>query len=91
MKNTGAQEIYLVELKPRAVKDLKGLPKLEAKTIVERVKNLEQGLVGDIKKLTSFTPEYRMRVGNYRILFEVEENKIIVYRIKHRREAYTKN
>jgi hypothetical protein len=54
MKSTGAQEIYLVELKPRAVKDLKGLPTLEAKTIVERVKNLEQGLVRDIKKLTSF-------------------------------------
>lgn len=89
-KNTGDQKVYLIELKPRAVKDLKGLPKPEAKIIIERVKSLEQGLVGDIKKLTNFTPEYRMRVRNYRVLFEVEANKIVIYRIKHRREAYTK-
>jgi mRNA interferase RelE/StbE len=77
--------VYLVELKPRAIKDLQGLPKPEAKKIVEKIKNLEQDLVGDIKKLTNFTPEYRMRVGNYRmLLFEIEENKIIIYRVRHR-------
>jgi len=39
--------------------------------------------------LTNFTPEYRLRVGQYRILFEVEnDNEVVVYRIVHRREAY---
>jgi len=80
--------VYLVELKPRAIKDLQGLPQPEAKKIVEKIRNLEQGLVGDIKKLTNFTPEHRMKVGNYRVLFEIEENKIIIYRIRHRKEAY---
>ncbi|MGH8593600.1 MAG: type II toxin-antitoxin system RelE family toxin [Gammaproteobacteria bacterium] len=72
--------MYLVELKPRAIKDLQGLQTPEAKKIVEKITNLEQGLAGDIKKLTNFTPEYRMRVGNYRVLFEIEENKIVIYR-----------
>jgi mRNA interferase RelE/StbE len=45
-------------------------------------------LAGDFKKLTNFTPEYRLRVGDYRVLFEVEEHKIIVYRIIHRKDAY---
>ena len=49
---------------------------------------LEKGLIGDIKRLTNFTPEYRMRIGDYRVLFEVEKEKIIIYRIKHRKEAY---
>lgn len=80
--------MYQIELKPRAIKDLKGIAKPEARKIIEKVMGLGQGLIGDIKRLTNFTPEYRMRVGNYRVLFEVEEGKIVVYRVKHRNEAY---
>ena len=49
---------------------------------------LENGLKGDIKKLTDHWPEYRLRMGNWRALFEIEGDKIVVYRIRHRREAY---
>jgi mRNA interferase RelE/StbE len=80
--------MYLVELMPKAIKDLKALPKSEAKKVVEKIRSLEKGLSGDIKKLTNFTHEYRLRVGNYRVLFEIEEQRILVYRIKHRKEAY---
>lgn len=79
---------YKIELKPRAIKDLKDIPKPEGKKITEKLKLLESGLQGDIKKLTNSTPEYRMRVGDWRILFEIEGEKIIIYRIRHRREAY---
>ena len=43
---------------------------------------------GNVKKLTHFTPEYRLRVADYRVLFEVEGQKVIVYRVKHRKDAY---
>ncbi len=79
---------YKVELKPRAIKDLKDIPKSDGKKIIEKLKLLEDDIQGDVKKLTNFTPEYRMRVGDWRILFEVEGEKIIVYRIRHRKEAY---
>ncbi len=79
---------YKIELKPRAIKDLKDIPKVEGKKITEKLKLLESGLQGDIKKLTNSTPEYRMRVGDWRILFEIEGEKIVIYRIRHRREAY---
>ena len=49
---------------------------------------LEDGLTGSIKKLTNHTPEYRLRVGDWRVLFEVIKDKIIIYRIRHRREVY---
>ena len=49
--------IYLIELLPKAVKDLTKLPKAEAVSIVEQIRSLENGLVGDVKKLTNFTPE----------------------------------
>ncbi len=31
---------------------------------------------------------YRLRLGSYRILFELEGNIILVYRIRHRKDAY---
>ncbi len=80
--------MYLVILKPQAIKDLQAIQALEAKRVVEKIKALEQGLVGDIKKLTNFTLEYRLRVGSYRVLFEIEGETIVIYRIKHRKEAY---
>ena len=74
---------YQVELKPKSIKDLDKLQPTEAKKIIGKIKTLENGLMGDIKKLTNFTPEYRLRVGNYRILFEVEGDKIVIYRVIH--------
>jgi len=79
-----------VELKPRAIKDLRSLPKEEAARIAAKVGELQQGLTGDIKRLTNFTPEYRPRIGNYRVLFEVEEGTVVVYRVMHRRHVYAK-
>ena len=79
---------YSVELKNTAIKDLRDIPRKDAARITEKLKLLEDDLKGDIKRLTNFTPEYRLRVGNWRILFEIEGLKVIVYRVKHRREAY---
>jgi len=80
---------YTVELKPRAIKDLKHLQKQDASRIADALERLQSDLTGNVKKLTNFTPEYRLRVGQFRVLFEIEnETQIIVYRIVHRREAY---
>jgi mRNA interferase RelE/StbE len=79
---------YEAQLKPRAVKDLRALPETERRRILGRIEALQNDLAGDVKKLTSFTPEYRLRVGDYRILFDVEGAAIIVYRVLHRKDAY---
>jgi len=49
---------------------------------------MTEDLTGDVKQLTNFTPEYRLRVGSYRVLFEIQDNTIVVYGVRHRREAY---
>jgi mRNA interferase RelE/StbE len=79
---------YSVELKPKAEKDLKAMRKDEGRRIYGALLALENGIEGDVKKLTDHWPEYRLRVGNWRALFEVQEDKIVVYRIRHRRDAY---
>jgi mRNA interferase RelE/StbE len=79
---------YSIQFKPRAEKNLSSLSKADQLRILEKIEALQEGLVGDIKRLTSFTPEYRLRVGNYRVLFEVVGAAIIIYAITHRRDAY---
>lgn len=77
---------YTSELKPKAIKDLKSIPLKERERIVGRIERIEDNLEGDVKKLTNHTPEYRMRSGNYRVLFEIEEGKLwsTVYCIERR-------
>jgi hypothetical protein len=41
-----------------------------------------------VKHLTSFTTEFWLRVGDYRVLFEVEGGSLVLYRVMHRGEAY---
>lgn len=79
---------YHIEFKPKAEKDLKSISPVYQSQIIEKIRWLEDNLRGDVKKLTNMTPEYRMRSGDYRILFELIQDKIIIYRILHRRESY---
>jgi len=79
---------YEVVFKPRALKDLKALPVAESHRIVRKAEALQDDLAGDVKKLTGFTPEFRLRVGDYRVLFEVEGAQVVVYRVRHRKDAY---
>jgi len=79
---------YHVTLKPKAEKDLRGMTSQDRRRVVERLRLLEDNLAGDVKRLTHNQPEYRMRAGDWRALFEIADNEIIVYRILHRREAY---
>lgn len=77
-----------IEIRTKAVKDLQTIPKRDGERIAKAILALQSGSFGDIKRLTNFTPEYRLRVGEWRVLFEMDVKKITIYRILHRREAY---
>lgn len=79
---------YNIEFKPRAIKDLKSLTLREREKIVAKVEALQTDLAGDVKRLTNFTPEYRLRVGDYRVLFEVKGDWVIIFRVLPRDKAY---
>ena len=72
---------YDIIFKPRALKDLKALSKTMRQRIVEKIEVLKNDLAGDVKHLTDHTPEYRLRVGDYRVLFEVDQSSVIIYRV----------
>jgi len=56
---------YEVQFKPEALKDLEKLSNNIQSRIIDRVELMQDNLQGDIKKLTNFTPEYRLRVRDY--------------------------
>jgi len=79
---------YKISFYSKAIKQLEKLDQVTQKRIIEKVRLLSDNLQGDVKKLTDFTPEFRLRVGDYRILFEIEAETIFIHLIKHRKEAY---
>ena len=77
-----------IRITPEAQKDLARLPRRIASQIVNKLARLEFGLSGNIKRLQHASAGYRLRSGDYRILFDIEAGTIIVQRIKNRKEAY---
>ena len=80
-----------VTLDAKALKDLAKIDKSQVKKIFSKIEALENfPEVPNLKKLTNFEPPYRLRVGNYRVLFDVEDDILTVYRVRHRKESYAR-
>ena len=72
-----------------ARKDLRKIDKKKALKILNNLSNLEvYPKVTNIKKLKNFYPPLRYRIGEYRVLFDIQDGEILVVNIKHRKEAY---
>jgi mRNA interferase RelE/StbE len=83
-----------VRYSENAVKQLRKISKGDkksAKMIVDTIENYAKNEAGsyDVKTLKGeFGNFKRLRVGNYRILFDEEDNIMSIYQVKHRQEAY---
>lgn len=81
---------YSVRIQRAALKELRSLPKEEAAAVGRRIDDLATDpRPRDIKKLRGDLG-YRVRVGSYRILYQIDDSAqtVTVYRIRHRRDAY---
>ena len=81
---------YAVLLKASAEREMAGLPAQVHDRVVKRLLRLaEQPRPPGAKKLQG-TDAYRTRVGDYRILYEVDDRqaRVIVYSVGHRRDVY---
>ena len=85
------QSEYKIELAPNAQRQLKKLPKQLQLTIIQKLENLKTTpLPVGIKKLSGIDNLYRLRIGNYRVIYQVEHNilLILVLKIGDRKEVY---
>lgn len=81
---------YSVQIEEKAHKELAGLERITALRIAKAVDQLQDlGLdSSQLKKLKTPHIGYRKKVGQYRILFDIEDQYITIYKIKHRKDAY---
>lgn len=77
-----------------AKRDLKKIDRQVVAKLTDKLDELVGGREGlDVKMMLGFTPpRYRLRVGDYRVVFEEYRNEIIiiVIGIGHRKEIYKK-
>lgn len=84
---------YVVLIPKPVQKQLDNLPEDVCSRIVEKILSLaEEPRPSGVKKLKGFENEYRVRVGDYRVRYEVndETSIIVVLHCKHRRDIYRK-
>jgi mRNA-degrading endonuclease RelE of RelBE toxin-antitoxin system len=79
---------YEVTIGESAAEDLAAIPTNRFDTITRRINSLTNGIPGSVKRLSNFGYDCRLRVGDYRILFDVRSDQITIRRVLHRRHAY---
>ena len=88
-----ARRIYRIEFTPAADRDFRGLPQ----DVQRRLRPKIDALAGNprppgIETLTGEKDLHRVRVGDYRIVYQIRDEVLLVVlvRIRHRRDVYRK-
>jgi mRNA interferase RelE/StbE len=83
---------YRIEIKRSAAKALKKIPKANRKRIVDKIDSLAESPPNpDTTKMKGNNPFHKVRVGDYRIVYEIQEDVlvILVVKIGHRKDIHT--
>ena len=86
--------MYRVEIHRKAQKEIKDLPEDIRNKVLKLIINLQYTPYPfkdyDLKKIKGFKDVYRVRLGDYRIIYRVNDNlkKVTVLEVKSREKAY---
>jgi len=82
---------YKIVFKPSIEKDLRSLPRSMITRVLRQIEVLRKNpFPRQSMKLAGAEHLYRMRIGDYRVVYAVdkEDKEIMVHYIRHRREVY---
>jgi mRNA interferase RelE/StbE len=81
---------YKIEIKKSAVKELKALPNTTLKRMIDKINSLAINPRPSGCKKLSGDEKYRIGVGDYRILYAINDDILLIYIVKvaHGREVY---
>ncbi len=72
-----------------AVKDIKKLDSVVKKRLADKIEEYSTDPIHTAKRLTNtLIGQYRWRIGNYRVIFDIHGKEVIILRVGHRREIY---
>ena len=84
---------YRIAVKRSAAKAIKKIPNPDRKRIIEKIDSLAENLPDpEITKLKGNNPFHKIRTGDYRIIYEVQEEVLVILIVKvgHRKDIYRK-
>lgn len=82
---------YQIQILPTALRELAGLPKKDQKRVDARIQDLVRDpLPPGVQILRGYKGLFRLRVGDYRVLYSILKEKLIILivRVGHRKDAY---
>jgi mRNA interferase RelE/StbE len=82
---------YSVEFARSARRELERLPGQAADRVLEAIRRMqEEPRPHGNRKLVGEEATYRIRVGEYRVIYEIDDaaQAVLITRVRHRREAY---
>ena len=71
-----------------AEKQLRKLPKIDQLVIAQKIRSIKSPSDFQSEKLAGFNNIYRIRVGNYRIVYKAIKIAIYIILIQHRKDVY---
>ena len=81
---------YRLRLKKSAAKEIENLPRKDCARVVGAIQKLLDDPYGQNIQKLSGQEKYRIRVGNYRVLYEIinDELVVMVVKVAHRKDVY---
>ncbi|MGJ8640403.1 MAG: type II toxin-antitoxin system RelE family toxin [Opitutaceae bacterium] len=81
---------YKIEFSKRVRKDFKKIPTHDAKRILNAIQLLASDPLPQNSKKLKGEELFRIRIGNYRVIYSIEDSKMIIFVIKlgHRKDIY---
>lgn len=87
---------YVARFTPHAQRDLLKIPRPDALRVLYRLTELQKAMEGgdiaalDLKSLQGHSSRWRLRVGDYRVVYTIEDDHLIVWvmAVGNRRDVY---
>jgi len=79
---------YTVILTDEVKAKLRAMTLARRREIGHKLFLLEEDLSGNVKKMKGYHNEYRLRIGDYRAIFELEGHRVTVYALGLRKDIY---
>jgi mRNA interferase RelE/StbE len=81
---------YELQIKPSAVKEIEKVPRKDRPKVVQKIRSLADNPRPHGCEKLSAEEKYRVRQGDYRIVYSVDDDQLVVLIVKvgHRKEIY---
>jgi len=80
---------YRIAFKKSVVRDLKKIDKEQARKILEKLENELSVKAHEYPELKgSFAGLRKCRIGDYRVIFSIVNDTVLIVRVRHRKDVY---